>query len=220
MGKLAASILAADFASLGAQVALVEPHVDVFHIDVMDGQFVPPITLGGVVVKSLRPHTSRTFHGHLMIENPEGQFDELAAAGLDIVSFHLEAVTDAWPLIQKARGADMGVGLTINMETPVEDVFPYLDDVDDVMLMSIRPGWSGQELNPAVFDRVEAVRAELDRRGLQADVEVDGGITLDNARRAMDAGASVLIAASAIFWAPDPAGAARAFAEIAGGGGP
>ncbi len=218
MGKLAASILAADFADLGAQVALVEPHVDVFHIDVMDGHFVPPITLGGVVVKSLRPHTSRTFHGHLMIENPGGQFDELANAGLDIVSFHLEAVPDAGPLIQKARGAGMGVGLTINMETPVEEVFPYLDDVDDVMLMSIRPGWSGQELDPAVFPRVETVRAELDRRGLEADLEVDGGIKLENARRAMDAGASVLIAASAIFWAPDPVGAARELAGIAGGG--
>ncbi|MEX0992107.1 MAG: ribulose-phosphate 3-epimerase [Actinomycetota bacterium] len=220
MGKLAASILAADFANLGAQVALVEPHVDVFHIDVMDGHFVPPITLGGVVVKSIRPHTTRTFHGHLMIENPEAQFDDLAEAGLDVVSFHLEAVTDAGPLIRKARGGGMGVGLTINMETPVEDLFPYLDEIDDVMLMSIRPGWSGQELNPAVFDRVEAVRAELDRRGLEADVEVDGGITLENARRAMDAGASVLVAASAIFWASDPAGAARELAEIAGEGGP
>lgn len=218
MGRLAASILAADFGHLADQMKLVEPYADVFHIDIMDGHFVPPIALGGVVVASVRPVTERTFHGHLMVENPERSFEELAEAGLDVVSFHMEAIDEPEPAIGKARGAGMGVGLTLNMETPVEAVFPYLDLVDDVMLMSIHPGWSGQSLSPDVFPRVEAVRAEVDRRGLDIGLEVDGGVQLDNAQRCMDAGASVLIAASAIFSSEDPAEAARRLAEIAKGG--
>jgi ribulose-phosphate 3-epimerase len=107
------------------------------------------------------------------------------------------------------------VGLTLNLETPVERAFPYLDDIDDVMLMSIRPGWSGQELSPEVFPRIQAVRAEVDRRASNVDVEVDGGIKVENARRAVEAGATVLISASGIFRTPDPASAARAMAEIA-----
>ena len=218
MGTVAASILAADFANLGAQVATVEPHVGVFHVDIMDGHFVPPIALGAVIVASLRPVTRRPLHGHLMVEQPEGFFDKLREAGLDIVSFHLEAVPEPGPSIAKARGAGLGVGLTMNLETPVESVFPYLDAVDDVMLMSIRPGWSFQTLNDEVYPRLEAVRAEIDRRGLDVALEIDGGVKLENARRAVEAGASVLIAASGIFAQPDPAEAARGLAAIASGG--
>lgn len=219
MGRLAASILAADLGRLADQMKMVEPYAEVFHIDIMDGHFVPPIALGGVVVASVRPTTQRTFHGHLMVEGPAGQFEELAAAGLDVVSFHMEAVhSDPVAAIDKARDAGMGVGLTLNMETPVETVFPFLDQVDDVMLMSIRPGWSGQVLSEEVFPRVEAVRAEIDRRGLDIGLEVDGGVKVDNARRCVDAGANVLIAASAIFQAEDPVKAAGLLAEIAKGG--
>lgn len=219
MGRLAASILAADFGHLADQMKMVEPYAEVFHIDIMDGRFVPPIALGGVVVASVRPTTQRTFHGHLMVEGPEGQFEELAEVGLDIVSFHMEAVgLEPEPALRKARGAGMGVGLTLNMETPVEAVFPFLELVDDVMLMSIRPGWSGQVLSEEVFPRVQAVRAEIDRQGLSIGLEVDGGVKVDNARRCVDAGANVLIAASAIFHADDPAEAARTLAEIAKGG--
>jgi ribulose-phosphate 3-epimerase len=152
-----------------------------------------------------------------MVEAPESLFDDLAEAGLDIVSFHHEAVADPTPVIAKARGAGMRVGMTLNMETPVDAILPYLDELDDVMLMSIRPGWSGQELNPDVYPRLEAVRGEVDRRGLSTDVELDGGVKIDNARRAIDAGATVLVAASAIFQAPDPTTAARALAAIARG---
>ena len=199
MGTLAASILAADLACLGEQVKQVEPYAEVIHVDIMDGHFVPPIALGTVVVASLRPVTSRTLHGHLMVDAPESLFDELAEAGLDIVSFHLEAV-----------------GLTINLETPVEDVFAHLDLIDDVMLMSIRPGWSGQRLNAEVYPRLEAVRGEIDRRGLDVELEIDGGVKIENAARAVDAGATVLVSASGIFAQPDPAAAARALAAIAG----
>ncbi|MGZ5213174.1 MAG: ribulose-phosphate 3-epimerase [Actinomycetota bacterium] len=217
MGMLSASILSADFAHLADQVKLIEPYAEAIHIDVMDAHFVPPLTIGPVVVASLRPVTERVLHGHLMVEAPEGLFDDLAQAGLDIVSFHHEAVEDPAPVIAKARGAGMRVGMTLNKETPVEAIFPYLDDLDDVMLMSIRPGWAGQELDAEVYPRLEAVRAEVDRRGSPTSVEIDGGVKIENARRAIDAGATVLVAASAIFQAPDPAAAARELAAIARG---
>ncbi len=217
MGALSASILSADLAYLADQVKLVEMHAETIHIDIMDGHFVPPIALGTVVVASLRPHTARTLHGHLMVDAPESFFEELAQAGLDVVSFHHEAVGDPAPSIAKARAAGMRVGMTLNMETAVDEVFPYLDQLDDVMLMSIRPGWSGQVLNPEVYPRLEAVRTEVDRRGLSVDVEIDGGVKVDNAQAAVDAGATVLISASGIFQAPDPAAAAATMAAIARG---
>jgi ribulose-phosphate 3-epimerase len=217
MGSLSASILSADFAHLADQVKLVEPYAEAIHIDVMDAHFVPPITIGPLVVASLRPVTARVLHGHLMVEGPEQLFDELAEAGLDIVSFHHEAVEDPDPVIAKARGAGLRVGMTLKLETPVDVLFPYLDDLDDVMLMSIRPGWGGQELNPAVYPRLEAIRAEVDRRGLPASVQIDGGVKLHNARRVIEAGASVLVAGSAIYCADDPAAAARQLAAIARG---
>jgi ribulose-phosphate 3-epimerase len=218
VGMLAASILSADLAHLADQVKLVEQHADIIHIDIMDGHFVPPIALGTVVVASLRPCTERTMHGHLMVDQPESFFEELAEAGLDTVSFHHEAVADAEPAVAKARAAGLKAGITINLETPVTDVFPYLDQLDDVMLMSIRPGWSGQALNPDVYPRLEAVRSEIDRRGLPIEVEIDGGVKIANAQRAVDAGASVLIAASGIFQMPDPAEAAAQLAAVARGG--
>jgi ribulose-phosphate 3-epimerase len=218
VGKLAASILSADLAYLAEQVKLVEDAAEVIHIDIMDGHFVPPIALGTVVVASLRPHTDRTLHGHLMVDAPASFFAELAQAGLDVVSFHHEAVADPDATIDEARAAGLGVGVTINRETEVGDVFGYLDRVDDVMLMSIAPGWSGQTLDPGVYPRLEAMRAEVDRRGLDVDVEIDGGVTVDNAERAVDAGATVLISASGIFQADDPADSARRLAAIAKGG--
>src|SRR5919108_5492787 len=176
MGKLSASILAADLARLGDQVKRVEPYAEVFHVDIMDGHFVPPIALGTVVVRSLRPVTARPLHGHLMVDAPESFFDELRDAGLDVVSFHLEAVPEPGPAIAKARDAGLRVGLTLNLETPVEAVRPYLDLIDDVMLMSIRPGWSGQPLNPEVFPRLEAGGRGVQRSGRAVHVEIAGGV--------------------------------------------
>lgn len=219
MGKLSVSILSADLAFLADQVKLVEPYADAIHIDVMDGHFAPPITFGSVVVASLRPHTDRVLHGHLMVDAPEVLFDELAEAGMDIVSFHIEAVADPAPLIGKARGAGMRVGMAVSPETPVDRIYPYLEDLDDVMVMSVHPGWAGQRFIPEAVPKLEAVRAELDRRALTADVEIDGGVKLDNAKRCVEAGATVLVVASAIYQAPDAAAAARGFAEIAKGGG-
>ncbi len=217
MGKLSASILSADLAHLADQVALVEPFADVIHVDVMDGHFVPPITMGPVVVASLRPWTQRVLHGHLMVDAPEAQFDDLAQAGMDVVSFHVEAVEDPAPVIRKARGAGMRVGMTVSPETRVEELYPFLDELDDVMVMSVHPGWAGQRFLPEALPKLEAVRSELDRRGLTADVEIDGGVKLDNARRCVEAGATVLVAASAVFQAEDPAAAARELKAIAEG---
>ena len=216
MGKLAASILAADLAHLADEVKAVEGIADIIHVDIMDGHFVPPIALGTVVVASLRPCTQLTLHGHLMVDAPESSFEELADAGLDVVTFHHEAVGDPEPAIAKARAAGMRTGIALNLETPVEAVFPWVEQIDDVMLMSLRPGRSGEELNPEVYPRIEAVRREVDRRGLDVDVEIDGGVTLDNAQRAVDAGATVLVAASGIYRTGDPASAARTLAGIAG----
>jgi ribulose-phosphate 3-epimerase len=215
MGKLAASILSSDLAHLADEVKRVEAYADIIHIDIMDGHFVPPITLGPIVVASLRPWTDRVLHGHLMVDEPAAYFEELADAGLDVVSFHHEAVGDPEPAIAKARAAGLRAGVTLNLETPVEATFPYLDQIDDLMLMSIRPGWSGQELNPEVYPRIAAARAEVDRRELPVDIEIDGGVKLDNAQRAVDAGATVLVSASGIYQAPDPEDAARRLAEIA-----
>jgi ribulose-phosphate 3-epimerase len=209
MGKLSASILSADLARLAEQVKLVDRHADVIHIDVMDAHFVPPLTIGPVVVASLRPHTDRTLHGHLMVEMPEALFDDLAEAGLDVVSVHVEAVEDPAPVIRKARGMGMGVGLTVSPETPIERVYPHLEEIDDVMVMSVHPGWAGQAFIPEALPKIAAVRGVLDRLGLGTDVEVDGGVKLENARRCVDAGANVLVAASAIFQAADPGSAAR-----------
>jgi ribulose-phosphate 3-epimerase len=220
MGKLSASILAADLARLGDQVKLVEPYAEVIHVDIMDGHFVPPIALGAVVVRSLRPVTDRRLHGHLMVDAPEDLFDELRESGLDMVSFHVEAVPEPGPAIRKARGAGLGVGLTLNLETPVRDAEPYLEEIDDLMLMSIRPGWSFQTLNPDVYPRLEEARAEIDRRNPAVELEIDGGVKIENARRAVEAGATVLIAASGVFAEPDPADAARRLAAIAAGSPP
>ncbi|MEX2100897.1 MAG: ribulose-phosphate 3-epimerase [Actinomycetota bacterium] len=217
-GKLSASILGADLAYLADQVKLVEPYAEIVHVDIMDGHFVPPIALGAVVVASLRPVTERVLHGHLMVDGPESFFDELREAGLDMVSFHVEAVGDPGSAIGKARDAGLGVGLTLNLETPVDEVAPHLERIDDLMLMSIRPGWSGQTLNEEVYPRLESARAEIDRQGLDVDLEIDGGVKIANAQRAVDAGANVLIAASGVFGQPDIADAAGRLAAIAQGG--
>lgn len=214
MGKLSASILSADFAHLADAIGVVDPEIDILHIDVMDGRFVPPLTFGAPIVRALRPVTERVLHGHLMVDAPANLFPDLAAAGMEVVSFHVEAVDDPRPTFAAARTAGMRVGITVSPETPVEAVFPFLGEVDDVMVMSVRPGWSGQSFIPGSLERLAAIRAELDRQGAAADLEIDGGVKLDNARRCVEAGATVLVAASAIFQAPDPAAAAAELRAI------
>jgi len=218
MGKLAASILSADFAYLADQVKLVEGHADFIHIDVMDAHFVPPLSIGPVVVESLRPVTDLTFHCHLMVEHPVALFDDLKAAGTDIVTAHVEAGDEPAAAIKEAQARGMRAGLALNPETPVERVFPHLEDIDSVLVMTLyRTGYAGTPFNEDMVRKVEAARAEIDRRGLAVDIEVDGGINAETGRRCIDAGATVLAAASSIFKADDISAAAKQLASAARG---
>jgi ribulose-phosphate 3-epimerase len=213
-GKLSVSILGADLARLADQVKLVEPYADLIHVDVMDAHFVPPLTFGAVVVSSLRRHTGLILDGHLMVDSPASLFDDLAEAGMDRVTFHVESVDDAEPVIRKARGAGMGVGMTMGPETPVETLYPYLEDLDDVIVMSVNPGWAGQGFLPESLPKLEAMRGELDRRGIGIDLQIDGGVKADNARRCVEAGATVLVVSTAIYDAERIPDAAAEFAAI------
>ncbi|HSJ50601.1 MAG TPA: ribulose-phosphate 3-epimerase [Actinomycetota bacterium] len=214
MGKLSASILSADLANLAEQVKAVHDHADVIHVDVMDGRFAPWLTIGPVVVSSIRRHTDRVVHGHLLVEEPQGLFDELAESGADLVSIHPEAVDDPGPHLAKARGAGLGVGLAIAPAADAAAVFPYLEDLDDVTVVSGPPAAPARGFLPEVLAKVQAVRNELDRRGIAADLAVDGGVDLENARRCVDAGANVLVVGAGLFGAPDVAGAGRALKAI------
>jgi ribulose-phosphate 3-epimerase len=216
--RLAASILSADFARLGEQVKAVEPHADIIHVDVMDAHFVPPLTIGPVVVESLRPVTDRTLHAHLMVEAPEGLFEDFAAAGTDVITFHLEAASDPDEVLGLAGNHGMAAGIAVNPETEIDGVFPHLDRLDNVIVMTLRrTGWAGQPFNEEMLPKVEAVRKEIDRRGLSVDVVVDGGIDEESGRRCLAAGATVLAAASSVFKADDPEGAARRLSAVARG---
>jgi ribulose-phosphate 3-epimerase len=213
---LAASILSADLARLADEVKLLGEDADLIHIDVMDGRFVPPLTIGPAVIAALRPHTVLPLHAHLQIEAPEGLIDDLAAAGTDAVSFHVEAVPEPVPLHRKVRGAGMRTGVAIAPETPAEALFADLDELDHVVVLAVHPGFAGQRFQPESLAKVQALRSEIDRRGLDVRVHVDGGVNLETASSCVDAGADVLVAASAIFGADDPAGAARELRRAAG----
>jgi ribulose-phosphate 3-epimerase len=214
--RLAASILSADFARLGEQVRAVEPHADIIHVDVMDAHFVPQLTIGPVVVGSLRPVTDLPLHAHLMIERPQTLFEEFADAGTDIVTFHAEATDDPRAVIAEADRHGMRSGIAVNPETDVHEVFSHLDRLDNVIVMTLfRTGFAGTPFNEGTLPKVEAVRKEIDRRGLSVDVIVDGGIDERSGPRCIEAGATMLAAASSVFRASDPAEAARRLAAIA-----
>jgi ribulose-phosphate 3-epimerase len=215
--KVAASILSADFAFLADQVKAVEPHVDLIHIDAMDAHFVPVLSVGPVVVKAVRATTPLPLHCHLMVDRPESLFEDFAAAGADIVTAHLEAVEDPGKTVARASELGMRAGLAVNPETAVEDVFGYLEGLDRVLIMSVNPGWAGQEFIESALPKIERVRGEIERHGLAVEVEVDGGINERSAPRCLAAGATVLAAASSIYRAPDPAKAAERLQSVARG---
>ena len=218
MGRLAASILSADFAYLADQVKAVEAYADVLHVDVMDAHFVPPLTIGPLVVEAIRPHTRLPLHCHLMVEAPHKLFDDFQAAGTDMVTCHLEALDDPAETVASARKHEFRVGLGLNPETPGEDVFPHLEDIDSVLVMTLyKTGYAGTPFNDDMLRKVSAVRGEIERRGLSVDIEVDGGINAETGRRCIDAGATVLAAASSIFKADDIAVAAKQLATAARG---
>jgi ribulose-phosphate 3-epimerase len=212
--NLAASILAADFAHLADQVAAVEPFVDLLHIDAMDGHFVPPLTVGPVVVAALRTVTNLPLHCHLQVERPHRLFEAFAEAGADIVSVHVETVGDAVEETIAAAGSHgLRVGLAVSPETPVKIVVPHLEVLDRVVVMSVHPGYGGQPFIEAALPRIEAVRTAIERRGLGVEVEVDGGVDAVTGPRCVAAGATVLAAGTAIFGGGD---AGRGASRLAG----
>jgi ribulose-phosphate 3-epimerase len=212
--KLAPSILSADFARLGAHVADVAAESDLLHVDVMDGHFVPPITIGPVVVKALRRITDLPLECHLMVTDPLGQADQFAEAGGNSVVLHFEATEDPRAVVKRARELGLGVGIAVNPETPVESAFPFLEEIDVLNCMTVNPGWAGQAFLPDVLPKIARARAQIERDGLSVDISVDGGVNVETGRRCIEAGANVLGAATAIFGQPDPAAAARALREL------
>ncbi len=200
MNILSPSILAADFSRLGEQIKEVEhAGAKYLHIDVMDGVFVPDISFGMPVISSIRKCTDIVFDVHLMIDRPERYIKEFADCGANLINFHLEATEDVVGTIQRIRFLGRRVGITISPETPARAVEPYLKLVDMVLVMTVKPGFGGQNLIPECLDKVREVRAMVLGKGLRTDIEVDGGIRVDNVNLALEAGANVIVAGSAVF---------------------
>lgn len=205
MVVVAPSILSADFRELEKEVKKVEKAgAGMIHIDVMDGHFVPNITIGSLVVKAVRKCTKLPLDVHLMIENPDRYIPSFAKAGADIITIHVEASKDLKKDIEliKANGAKPGV--VVNPATPIESVFGVLDKIKMVLLMSVNPGFEGQTFMPEVLPKIRKLKAESSKQKADIDIEVDGGINLETARQVVEAGANVLVAGSAIFYAKDP----------------
>ncbi|MBV8161499.1 MAG: ribulose-phosphate 3-epimerase [Acidimicrobiia bacterium] len=208
MARIAPSILSADFACLADAIAAVTPEADLLHVDVMDGHFVPNLTIGPPVVKSLRRRTDLYLDCHLMVDNPGDLLDDFAAAGANGCSVHVE-VADVSALFGEMRRLGLDVGLAVNPETPVEACLPHLAHIDLLLMMTVHPGFGGQEFIASVVDKVKVARAEIDRRDLEIALQVDGGINEQTAPIAAAAGADVFVAGSAIFHADDALAAAR-----------
>ena len=200
MIKLAPSILSADFARLLEDVKKVEKAgCEYLHIDVMDGHFVPNITLGPGIVKSLRKDVNMVFDAHLMIENPDNYIKECADAGCDIIVVHQEACTHLHRTIQNIKSHGIKAGVALNPATPIETIKYVLQDVDMVLLMSVNPGFGGQSYIPVVTEKIKELKALIDEMNLDIDIEVDGGVKPSNIAEVVNAGANVIVAGSAIF---------------------
>ena len=205
MTQIAPSMLAADFLHLEKDVELVNQHADLFHLDIMDGTFVSNISYGFPIVEAISKKATKPMDAHLMIIHPEKYVERFAKVGVQMLSFHLNAVDNAGQVLAQIRAAGMQPGLAINPDIPVEKLFPYLGQCDYVVLMSVFAGFGGQKFIEATYDRLAAVKAEIKRQGVNCLVQVDGGVTPGNAAKLVAYGADILVAGSAVFKAEEPA---------------
>ena len=197
---LSPSILAADFKVLGQEMKKTEENGAAYiHFDVMDGQFVPNITFGMPVLASIHDATEQFMDVHLMVQEPIRYVEAFQKAGADYVTVHLEACEDVKTTLDKIHACGMKAGLAVNPETDVKELVPYMEDVEMILIMSVQPGFGGQKFIPESLDKIREVRAMLNEKNLETDIQVDGGIYVENVREVLDAGANVIVAGSAVF---------------------
>lgn len=205
MIQIAPSMLAADFLNLEKDVELVNNYADIFHLDIMDGVFVQNISYGFPVVEAIARKARKPLDAHLMIVNPEKYIERFGKIGVDMISFHVNALDNPGQSLAHARHVGMKPGLAINPDIPVDSLYPYLGQCDHVMLMSVFAGFGGQKFLESTYDRISEIKAEIDRRGLQCHIQVDGGVSSENASKLIGLGADILVAGSAVFNSEDPA---------------
>lgn len=212
--KISPSLLAADFANLQSSVAKVEHAVDMLHLDVMDGLFVPNISFGPGVIAALRPYSKLFFDVHLMIDRPERYIEEFRKAGADGITIHAESTENPAEVLKAIRALGAKPAISISPDTKAEVIFPLLPLCDMVLVMTVYPGFGGQKLIPACLDKVKELKAEMAKQGLNIPVETDGGIGSANLASVLAAGVDVVVAGSAVFGAADPMAAVSAMREI------
>lgn len=205
MIQIAPSMLAADFLHLDKDVEIVNENADLFHLDIMDGVFVPNISYGFPVVEAIATVARKPMDAHLMIVHPEKYIERFARIGVSMLSFHLNATDKPAQTLLHIRETGMKAGLVINPDMPVDSLYPYLHLCDYIILMSVYAGFGGQKFIDDTFGRIRTLKAEIDRQGLPVKIEVDGGVCPANAKALVDAGAEILVAGSAVFKAEDPA---------------